>query len=905
MKKNTLLKALLLPSFIIPLISFSLADNNLSTSIPIYFGAPSMESLFWPDYDGDGYGDASAEPLFSEETPFQFVDNNLDCDDSNPDINPSASESCNLIDDNCNGSIDDGFSGAYYYTDADFDSYGDNQDVGIYSCDFISDLVINNSDCDDSNPEINPSASESCNLIDDNCNGTIDDGFSGAYYYSDADFDSYGNNEYPGIYSCDFIWDMVTNNSDCNDANPSINPSVTETCNGVDDNCDGNVDEGSILAWYADFDFDNYGHIHAVPLYACTQPYGYADNNFDCNDENAFINPGAIEICNIIDDNCNYDVDEGYIISWWIDYDGDGFGNNTSVNITTCDPPSNYADNNFDCHDSINAINPSMTEFCNLLDDDCNSLIDDIDPLYLPNWYEDLDGDGYGSNFISNSCLGPLGSVNQGDDCDDANTEIHPGIYETCNFIDDNCNGLVDDGIPFVEYYYDLDFDGYGRPDSSVSFCDEALANSFGFIVTSGDCADNNPGINPGIEEVCNIIDDDCNGDVDDGIDAFDWFADIDHDGFGNFAIPADPPTTCYYPIDTSYDRWVLDNTDCMDESFFAHPEGIEWCDGQDNDCDGMIDETLGYFIVYADDDFDGYGNDSITWTDCINFPAPGNWSNYGGDCDDTNPEIPSLYVPSEICNGIDDNCNGIIDEGFPILTYYADFDYDYYGNPNDSIITCEPLSNYVDNNLDCNDSDYNVNPAQYEICNSIDDNCNGILDEETVLVSVTTLYGTDLCVQPKIKLSATKYTGYSYQWYRNNNKIISATSSNYNAKKIGNYTVRIKSPSGCSGTSNEIMVTKACKLSNAENGSLQLLVYPNPTTREFTVYLTSDTYDQECTMKIYNIMGEIIHEQKILFMNNEINEQVSLNQNATMGLYTIKITLNDREVSTPLIVTN
>ncbi|MEZ5068509.1 MAG: MopE-related protein [Bacteroidia bacterium] len=131
-------------------------------------------------------------------------------------------------------------------------------------------------------------------------------------YYADSDNDSYGdltntisviNSTPPAGY--------VTDSTDCNDGNASINPGATELCNGIDDNCDGQIDEGcNTTTWYADNDGDNYGDITNSTV-SQTQPVGYVADSTDCNDNNAAINPGATEVCgNGIDDNCNGQIDE-------------------------------------------------------------------------------------------------------------------------------------------------------------------------------------------------------------------------------------------------------------------------------------------------------------------------------------------------------------------------------------------------------------------------------------------------------------------------------------------------------------------------------------------------------------------------------------------------------------------
>jgi hypothetical protein len=206
------------------------------------------------------------------------VANSSDCDDSSTSINPLAAETCNGIDDNCNGQIDEDVS-TTFYLDADGDGYGD-PNIPLSACVQQTGYVENSQDCDDSSTSINPLAAETCNSIDDNCNGQMDEGFD-----SDGD----------GFTSC---------GGDCNDSNSSINPGAAEVCNGIDDNCNGQMDEGVTTTFYRDADGDGYGD----PLNsteACTLPSGYVANSSDCDDSSTSINPLAAETCNGIDDNCN------------------------------------------------------------------------------------------------------------------------------------------------------------------------------------------------------------------------------------------------------------------------------------------------------------------------------------------------------------------------------------------------------------------------------------------------------------------------------------------------------------------------------------------------------------------------------------------------------------------------
>ena len=136
-------------------------------------------------------------------------------------------------------------------------------------------------------------------------------------FYSDTDGDGYGNISSPQTTCVPVApTGTVANSTDCNDGNSSVNPSVAEICNGIDDNCDGTADNGLVFTtWYVDADLDNYGTASSISTCDASAPAGYAALSGDCSDVNAAIHPFATEVCNSIDDNCNGSVDDGASIS--------------------------------------------------------------------------------------------------------------------------------------------------------------------------------------------------------------------------------------------------------------------------------------------------------------------------------------------------------------------------------------------------------------------------------------------------------------------------------------------------------------------------------------------------------------------------------------------------------------
>jgi len=269
--------------------------------------------------------------------------------------------------------------------------------------------------------------------------------------------------------------------------------------------------------YYADADGDGFGHVFTDSL-ACSAPPGFVADSTDCNDADAGVYPLATDICNDLDDNCNGLIDEDATFTlWYADIDGDGFGL-TDTDSLACAAPVGYVAFSNDCDDTNPAIYPGAAELCNDLDDDCDALSDE--DLLLFTLFADADGDTYGdaSSFITSCLLEIVGYVTDSTDCVDTNPAIYPGAEEICNYLDDDCDGLIDDNLFFSLQYADNDNDNYG----DIAIDTLACLDIPGFVSDSTDCDDTNPNIYPGAIELLNGIDDDCDGINDDGLNLSD-----------------------------------------------------------------------------------------------------------------------------------------------------------------------------------------------------------------------------------------------------------------------------------------------------------------------------------------------------------------------------------------------
>jgi hypothetical protein len=303
-------------------------------------------------------------------------------------------------------------------------------------------------DCNDEDIFISPDADETCDEIDNNCNGAIDEDVNIALFI-DSDGDGYGSEE-SVEYSCTVLDGFVLEGGDCNDADETINPGVSETCDEIDNNCNGDVDEAVGEVFYPDNDGDGFGGIGSTETLLCELQEGYSESNDDCNDSDPTISPSSEEYCDDVDNNCDGEIDEDTamdVSNWYLDSDVDGYGVDDE-SVIGCMGPPGYSPSAGDCNDGDASINPDSTEICDGIDNDCDDLLDDEDTNVggAADWFLDFDQDGFGTiNTTVYSCDMPSGYVLDATDCDDQDSSINPDAIEVCDGIDNNCNNAIDE----------------------------------------------------------------------------------------------------------------------------------------------------------------------------------------------------------------------------------------------------------------------------------------------------------------------------------------------------------------------------------------------------------------------------------------------------------------------------
>jgi hypothetical protein len=556
------------------------------------------------DFDGDGLRAATCGGLdcddgaaacgldCSDDDADGFAVCSGDCDDGNAGRSPEADEACDGVDTDCDGTLLAG----------EEDSDGD----GARTCD-------PDPDCDDADPLRFPGNPELCDGLDGDCDpatwaggdegdgdgdgdlacSDCDDADPGRTRLNldgdpvsscDGDCDDLEPLAYPGApdgaadeldNNCDGVPGVdgdgdghagtATGGADCDDGAPGIHPGAAELCDAEDQDCDGLVDE--------DFDLDGDG---------VTTCLG------DCDDANASVLPGAVELCDGLDGDC-----DGAVPADEVDGDGDG--------VPLC----------LDCVDGDPSVHPAAAEVCDGADQDCDG---DADEGF------DVDGDGV------TSC---------GGDCDDGNPAVVPGAAEVCDGLDTDCD------VATTVLGGELDADGDGWI-VCAGYVDHDGLDPAGQPIAGGeDCDDDEPVVHPGAVEDCDGLDGDC----DPGVSAAPAEVDVD----GDQHLPCGPFVS--RGAFNAAGLLLVGGDDCDDLEPARHPAHAEVCDGLDNDCDGATTAVGGE----DDGDLDRY-LPCAAFVDVGALNAASAVLLGGGDCDDAAP----LTWPGnpEICDGVADDCD-------------------------------------------------------------------------------------------------------------------------------------------------------------------------------------------------------------------------------------------------------
>ena len=331
--------------------------------------------------------------------------------------------------------------------------------------------------------------------------------------------------------------------------------------------------------------------------------------------------------------------------------------------------------------------------------------------------------------------------------------------------------------------------------------------------------------------------------------------------------------------------------------------DAFEIPDGYDNDCDGMIDDSLDAFIQYADEDGDGYGNPD---SPLIVFGELDGYVINNLDCDDTSPFNYPFAV--DFCDGLDNDCDALVDEDniVPLVDVEGPADFCVGGLTH--LIAAPIFPGYqlqwYRNGFPIADANHAVFDAtktgNYHVKYTAPAGC--ITVSTTKVIMVTTppspiIYNVstsnDLCKNNPVKLQVKNKIGNTYQWYKGIMLIPGATSNIYFATTPGNYKVLQSDVNGCAGMSKLFTVVNFCDEGMFAPATTDMQLFPNPNNGNFVLTCNfNNDYSGDAKLLLHNIIGDVVWESEIAVNKGEVNTEINTNNQLPNGMYMVTISV-------------